>query len=218
MGRENLEEWDVEVGRVQGTWDRALLRFRPFTENHEYFAVGGELVVLKPEPRKLVIRASQRKNHDFVCDVGLVTAADAAIFVGQQLFVHPEMRPDLEDDGHYIDELLGLRVITDRGDDLGEIEEVIETAAHDVYVTPHAMIPAVPEYILELDWDKELVTVRDVPGLRTDDDAETARSKPETSAEIGDDVEASSENIDAEVPSDESSNNEASSGEATRNA
>jgi 16S rRNA processing protein RimM len=169
MGRENLEEWDVLVGRVQGTWERALLRIRPFTENHQYFDQGGEFVVLKPTPRKLVIRASKKKNHDIVCEVSLVTPQDAAPFVGQQVYVHPDMRPALEQGEIYIDEILGYRVVTDTGDDLGEIEEVLETLAHDVYVTPHAMVPVVPEYILSRDDEAKIVTVRYVPGLRTDE-------------------------------------------------
>ena len=49
-----------------------------------------------------------------------------------------------------------------------EIEEVIETPNHDVYVTGKAMIPAHPDFIVSRDIPQKMIVVRDVPGLLND--------------------------------------------------
>ncbi|HEX8834390.1 MAG TPA: ribosome maturation factor RimM [Abditibacteriaceae bacterium] len=171
---QNLAEWDVLVGRVSGTWDRALLKIQPYSQALQHFEEGREFVATKPSLRQLKILSSRRSGHSFILDVGLKTTAEAQALVGQELFVHPSMRPPLSDDEYYIDEVLGFRVVTDTGEDFGEIDEIIETPAHDVYVTACSMIPAVPEYVLEIDFDTQIVKVRYVPGLRTDEGKKTA--------------------------------------------
>ena len=52
--------------------------------------------------------------------------------------------------------------------DRREIEEVLETPNHDVYVTPKAMIPAHPDFIVSRDMEAKVITVRDVEGLMTE--------------------------------------------------
>ena len=59
---------------------------------------------------------------------------------------------------------------TEAGKDLGEIEEILETPAHDVYVTPHAMIPGHAEFIVKTDFENKVLVVRDVPGLKIESD------------------------------------------------
>ena len=78
------------------------------------------------------------------------------------------MRAALPPGEFYTDELLGLRVVTEAGEDLGVIEEILDAKAHDVYVTSQAMIPGVDEFVVKRDFENGIVTVRDIPGIRTD--------------------------------------------------
>lgn len=175
----DLNEWNVLVGRVSGNWDRAALKVQPFSEAPGRFAAGARLCAeasgavgserRESERRVLEVRSSRRSGHAWIIDCGLSTAAEAAALKGAQLFVHPAMRLPLDEDEFYIDQLLGLRVQTEAGEDLGEIEEVLETPAHDVYVTPLAMIPGHSDFIARTDFENRLLIVRDVPGLRIAD-------------------------------------------------
>ncbi|MDQ3812579.1 MAG: hypothetical protein M3347_01355, partial [Armatimonadota bacterium] len=63
-----------------------------------------------------------------------------------------------------------LRVRTESGEDLGEIEEILEGPAHDVYATAHAMIPGHADFIVSTDFENKLLIVRDVPGLKIADE------------------------------------------------
>ena len=171
----DLNEWDVLIGRVSGRWDHASLKVQPFSQTPSHFDAGAQLCITASSGRRLLkVLHSKRSGHSFILNCGIDSTAEAEAMIGAELFIHPSMRPPLPEDEFYIDELLGMRVQTEAGDDWGEIEEVLETPAHDVYVTPHAMIPGHSEFIVSTDWENRVLVVRDVPGLRTDvkDEAE----------------------------------------------
>lgn len=169
MSVDDLAEWNVLVGRVSERWDRAALKVKPFSNAPGRFDAGARLCAVTPGGRCLLtVRESRRSGHSWILDCGLAGTAAAEVLRGAELFIHPSMRPPLPPDEFYLDQLLGLRVRTEAGEDLGEIEEVLETPAHNVYVTSFAMIPGVPEFIVQTDFDNNLLVVRDVPGLRTD--------------------------------------------------
>lgn len=168
MGIENAEEWIVLVGRVSTTWDRAYLKIKAFSTNPERFAAGDEIRA-GAEKKLLRIVRSKKIGHSLILDCGLQTTEEAQSYVGMDLWIHPDMRPPLPNGGFYPDALLGLRLQTESGDDWGEIEEVLETPAHDIYVSARAMIPAVPEFIISRDFEKGVIIVRPIPGLLIDE-------------------------------------------------
>ena len=157
--------WDVSVGRIKSTWDKAFLRVIAFADVPGRFDIGKKLAVQKPAPRILEIKKWRQKDNALILDVGIETSAEANALIGQEIYVHPTMRAPLDEDEFYLDEALGMMVVLDDGEELGEIEEILETSAHDVYVTPRAMIPVVPEFILSRDFDKRIITVKRWEGL-----------------------------------------------------
>ena len=66
-------------------------------------------------------------------------------------------------------QIVGTKVRTEDGVDLGEVSSVIYSAAHDVYeVTGDAgsfLVPAVPEFIVAVDEASGVITIRPMPGL-----------------------------------------------------
>jgi len=165
---DDLTTWNVVVGRVSGRWDKAALKVQPFSETPGRFDVGARLCAVSGNQRQLLnVKAARRSGHAWILDCGLSTADAAEALKGAQLFIHPSLRPALAADEFYLDELLGLRVRTEAGEDLGEIEEVIETPANDIYVTPLAMIPGHADFVVETDFENKVLVVRDIPGLKT---------------------------------------------------
>ena len=156
---ENPAEWDVPVGRIKATWDKAFLRVIVYADVPGRFDVGRKFAVQKPEPRLLEIKKWRLKDNAIILDCGIETSAEANALVGQEIFVHPSMRAPLDADEYYLDEALGMRVVLEDGEELGEIEEILESAAHDIYVTPRAMIPNVPEFVLSRDFENRVSTV-----------------------------------------------------------
>jgi 16S rRNA processing protein RimM len=75
----------------------------------------------------------------------------------------------LEEGEYYHFQLTGIDVETETGEWLGRVADVIETAAHDVYVVhgPHGeiLLPAIEDVILELDIEEREMVVHLLPGM-----------------------------------------------------
>ena len=78
--------------------------------------------------------------------------------------------PDLPEGDYYIHQLVGLEVITDQGQILGTIKEIIITGANDVYLIESAegeeiLIPAIDQVVLDINQEEGKVLVHIIPGL-----------------------------------------------------
>lgn len=61
---------------------------------------------------------------------------------------------------YYEHQLIGLRVVTPDGEELGHVSEVLEGASNDVYVAGKYLIPATHDAILRLAPDEGVIVVR----------------------------------------------------------
>lgn len=88
---------------------------------------------------------------------------------GQLLQVREDQAIPLEEDEYFLFELIGLHVISDNGDHLGELVEVIETGANNVFVVRgqqgEILIPDIAEVVLDINFDNRQITVHLLPGL-----------------------------------------------------
>jgi 16S rRNA processing protein RimM len=76
------------------------------------------------------------------------------------------------EDRYYRFQLIGLRVVSTTGEDIGKITEVFSTASNDVFVVKglrgDALIPAVDDVVQEIDLEAGTVTIEVIPGLLPD--------------------------------------------------
>jgi 16S rRNA processing protein RimM len=89
----------------------------------------------------------------------------------QLLYVRSDDRPPLEEGEYYHHQLIGLDVISDDGDTIGNVTEILETGASDVLVVrpesgPEVLIPVNDAFIQDIDLLKRVITVHLIPGLR----------------------------------------------------
>jgi 16S rRNA processing protein RimM len=77
--------------------------------------------------------------------------------------------PELAEGEFYWCDLLGLAVMTDGGEPLGLLADIIATGSNDVYVVKNDgreyLIPALEDVVLNIDLDKGIITVRPPEGL-----------------------------------------------------
>lgn len=102
--------------------------------------------------------------------VGIDTPEEASkVLVKAYVTVARDDVPALPADTYYIFELVGCRVEDETGEVLGQIEEVLEMPSADVYVVRgergEILIPAVADYIVEVDTAGQRVTVRGIEDL-----------------------------------------------------
>lgn len=88
------------------------------------------------------------------------------------LFVMVSMKDavPLEDDEIYLFQLIGMSVQTEDGQALGEIVEVLETGANDVYIVKgqehgELLIPVTDETLIEINSETSTITVKLPDGL-----------------------------------------------------
>lgn len=86
---------------------------------------------------------------------------------GSRVFAAEDDLP-LSEDEFFLNDLVGLHAVSEDGDDVGRIADVLSLPAGPVLVIaregrPDAMVPAVPEFIVDISEDQ--VTLRIIEGL-----------------------------------------------------
>ena len=88
---------------------------------------------------------------------------------GAGLFVPRAQAVPLGKDEYFIADLIGLTVVTEEGEELGTLTEVIQTGANDVYVVSGErewLLPAIADCVQEVDISGGRMTVHLMEGLR----------------------------------------------------
>ena len=96
---------------------------------------------------------------------------DIEKYKGKELWIPREEAQDLEEDEYYIADLIGIQVVSDEGEELGTISDVLQTGANDVYVVSKdgakdLLIPAIHACIQNVDVAAGQMEVHLLPGLR----------------------------------------------------
>jgi 16S rRNA processing protein RimM len=100
---------------------------------------------------------------------GIDTPEDAAKLRGATLELPESQFAAPPRDTYYHFQLLGLRVRTTSGQDVGILEEILENPANDVYVVRgpkgEVLVPAIGDVVKEVDVQQGVVTIEAIPGL-----------------------------------------------------
>jgi 16S rRNA processing protein RimM len=99
---------------------------------------------------------------------GIEHRNQAEELVGKYLSVTSDELVTLPEDSYFHFELVGMKVYTEAGAFLGEIREVLNMPANDIWVVAgeqEILIPAVKQYVLDVDRNNRRVTVRLIEGI-----------------------------------------------------
>ena len=77
---------------------------------------------------------------------------------------------ELPEGTYYIVDLIGLRVVTEEGDEIGVIADVLNTGANDIYDVKregkrNLLLPVIDDVVKDVDIDGGKVTVHIMEGL-----------------------------------------------------
>ena len=101
---------------------------------------------------------------------GIESPDDAGKYRNQWVFIKAKDAPPLPEGKIYQHELFGFKVVDENDVLLGELVEILETGANDVYVVrdesgKELLLPAIPSVILDLDTDRRVMRVHVLEGL-----------------------------------------------------
>jgi 16S rRNA processing protein RimM len=131
----------------------------------------GVTLYMGEEHKPVTVASLRHHNKGLIIRFeGFTSRNDVENIRNQNLFVPAEDRPPLPEGEYYLHELIGLQVVTDEGEALGVITEMIETGANNVYVVHRddgsdVLLPATDEVILEIDVENKIMRVHILKGL-----------------------------------------------------
>lgn len=110
------------------------------------------------------------KNMVILKFKGFDNINDVEMWRQKDLLITRDQAVKLEPDENFIVDLIGLTVMTDEGEKLGVMEDVIQTGANDVYVVKttagkEVLLPAIKDCILNVDLEKGEMLVHVLDGL-----------------------------------------------------
>lgn len=89
----------------------------------------------------------------------------------KELFVTRENAVPLEENEYYIADLIGLKAVSDEGEELGEVADVLQSAANDIYVIKKPgekdlLVPAIKDCVKSVDIPGDRIELHLLPGLK----------------------------------------------------
>ncbi len=111
------------------------------------------------------------KNMVILKFKGIDDINDVEKYRKKSLYVTRENAVKLKKNEYFIADLIGLKVESDEGEDLGILSDVLQTGANDVYVLSKEgeddiLLPAIKECVKEVDIENGTILVHLLPGLR----------------------------------------------------
>ena len=111
------------------------------------------------------------KNMVILKFKGIDDINDVEKYSKKSLYVTRENAVKLKKNEYFIADLIGLKVESDEGEDLGILSDVLQTGANDVYVLSKEgeddiLLPAIKECVKEVDIENGTILVHLLPGLR----------------------------------------------------
>jgi 16S rRNA processing protein RimM len=154
----------IRVGQVTGAYGlEGAVKVMPLTDFEDRFDPGA-LLVLDGSPH--AVEWSREGHPGLVVKLqGIENRTVADLFRGRYLEVPDEEMRTLEDGRFYHRQVIGLEVVTESGESVGVIEEILERPANDVWVSREGqvehLIPATGDAIVSIDLDGKRVVVAD---------------------------------------------------------
>ncbi len=167
----------VEVARVGDAWGvKGWIKLLPFSADPQALFSSKRWYV-QPSDRgpkafdgTALLRVREARDHSggVVAQLDGIDDRDAAQALrGARIFVRRSSFPSTSTDEYYWVDLIGLDVVNRQGESLGQVKELLQTAAQSVLVLRYAsgdewlerMIPFVAAYVDAVDLEGKCITV-----------------------------------------------------------
>ena len=130
----------------------------------------GQSLFIREQSYTITSSAPTRNDQVILKFEGVDSLVSAQGLVGQSVAVPEASTPLLPEGEYYHYQLVGLKVLTEDGEYLGQIREILETGSNDVYVVTgesgELLLPALADVILKVQVTEGVMVVRLMEGLR----------------------------------------------------
>ncbi|WP_138751611.1 ribosome maturation factor RimM [Paenibacillus sinopodophylli] len=171
------EKW-FTVGKVVNTHgirgELKILSQTDFAETR--FAAGNKLLMKSEESgaslEVKIISSRANKNVYILKLEGFTDINQVEKYKGWVLKISQDKQEALDEGEYYYHEIIGCRVVSDEGEELGVISEILSPGANDVWVVDRPkgsgkqlLLPVIDDVLLKVDKKEKVVTVHLMEGL-----------------------------------------------------
>ena len=168
-----MEKEMLEIGQIVNTFGiKGMVKIVPFTDDIKRFDnLKTIYVVTKSKKTKYEIEEIKyHKNLVLAKLKGIDNMNDAELLKQSSIQIERKDAISLEENTYFIVDLIGLKVITDKNEELGNIVDIFNTGSNDIYVVKDEMgkqtlLPAISEVIKNIDMENKVITVHLMKGL-----------------------------------------------------
>lgn len=158
----------VRIGQIVGAHGiRGQVKVDPLTDFLERLSEGTRLFLNGDWVQ--VERFQIHKGRPILALSGIKDRNQAETLRGAYLEGVVTTRPGLEEDEFMVEDMIGMKVQTLEGRELGFVEEVLAYPAQDILKIGDILIPLVKQFVKSVDIDASLITVELIPGMLPDD-------------------------------------------------
>ena len=162
-------EKDIKLGRITAPVGiKGEVRVYPYTDDQTRFSDMEKLYAGGTE--LLIERVRYQKDMAVVKFRGVDSRNDAELLRGRELSLPRDEMYELDEDSYFVDDLVGIEVRDESGAPVGRLRSVTANPAHDLYEIEKPddssfLLPAVRAFVLDVDTENGVMTVRLIEGL-----------------------------------------------------
>lgn len=162
------------IGKIVNTHGiRGELKIVSETDFPERFDAGSELVIVDAQNKQTPVKIQSSRLHKNMYIVKLEkydNINDVEKYKGSLLKIDAKYQEPLEEGEYYYHEIIGCRVITEEGQELGAITEILTPGANDVWVVSRPqnkqlLLPVIDDVVLDVDVLSKIVRIHLMEGL-----------------------------------------------------
>lgn len=156
----------LEAGKIVNTHGiKGEVKIQPWTDSAE-FLNSFKYLYIDAKPFKLI--GGRIHKACLIAQLEGISDVSGAMVLKNKIVSIDRDEVKLPKGDFFLSDLIGARVCTEDGEELGKLTDVLEMPASKVYVVTgqrEILIPAVPEFIIKTDVIAGLVTVRLIEGM-----------------------------------------------------
>ena len=156
----------LEAGKILNTFGvRGEVKLDPWCDSAEFLK---PLKTLYIDGAPRAVASSRVHKGMLIVRFADVEDVNGAMLLKNKIAYFARSDVRLPKGRHFVADLLGASVVDEQGAEIGRLTEVLDMTAGQVYVvqgeTEHT-IPAVPEFILDIDADGKVIRVHLIEGM-----------------------------------------------------
>ena len=156
----------LEAGKIINTFGvRGEVKLDPWCDSAEFLK---PLKTLYIDGAPRAVASSRVHKGMLIVRFADVEDVNGAMLLKNKIVYFARSDVHLPKGRHFVADLLGAAVVDEQGTEIGRLTEVLDMPAGQVYVvqgeTEHT-IPAVPEFILDIDADGKVIRVHLIEGM-----------------------------------------------------